>query len=89
MGRRVRRLARDLPRFESVWVDALSQARILTPFQAAELNAGRGPSLRVGTYVILERLAHPYYVACYRCGSGIRKRWCGWRSSKMPAIRAM
>ena len=66
MGPRVRRLARDLPRFESVWVDALSQARILTPFQAAELNAGRGPSLRVGPYVILERLAHPYYVACYR-----------------------
>ena len=36
MGRRVRRLARDLPQFESVWVDALAQARILTPFQAAE-----------------------------------------------------
>jgi serine/threonine-protein kinase len=66
MGRRVRRLARDLPRFESVWVDALSQARILTPYQAAQLNAGRGPALRVGPYVILERLAHPYYVACYR-----------------------
>jgi serine/threonine-protein kinase len=66
MGRRVRRLARDLPRFESVWVDALSQARILTPYQAAQFNAGRGPSLRIGPYVILERLAHPYYVACYR-----------------------
>jgi serine/threonine-protein kinase len=66
MGRRVRRLARDLPRFESVWVDALLQARILTSFQAAELNAGRGPSLRIGPYVLLERLAHPYYVACYR-----------------------
>ena len=47
MGRRVGRLAKDLPRFDSVWIDALAQARVLTPFQAAELNAGRGNSLRV------------------------------------------
>jgi len=66
MGGRVRRLARDLPRFESVWVDALAQARILTPFQAAEINAGRGESLRIGPYVLCERLRWPYYVACYR-----------------------
>ncbi len=66
MGRRVRRLARDLPQFESVWVDALAQARILTPYQAAELNAGRGQSLRVGPYVLCERLPHPHYVATYR-----------------------
>ena len=62
----MRRLARDLPRFESVWVDALLQARVLTPFQAAEINAGRGQSLRVGPYVLCERLPHPHYVACYR-----------------------
>ena len=66
VGRRVRRLARDLPRFESVWVDALLQARNLTPFQAAEINAGRGELLRVGPYVLEKRLSHPYYVACYR-----------------------
>ena len=29
------RLAKDLPRFDSVWIDALAQARVLTPFQAA------------------------------------------------------
>lgn len=66
MGRRVRRLARDLPQFESVWVDALLQSRILTPFQAAEINAGRGNSLRVGRYVLCERLAYPHYATCYR-----------------------
>ena len=48
---RVHRLARDLPLFESVWIDALAQARVLTPFQAAELNAGRGDALRIGTLV--------------------------------------
>ncbi len=66
MGRRVRRLARDLPRFESVWVDALAQARILTRLQAAEINAGRGRSLRVGPYLLCERLRWPGYVGSYR-----------------------
>ncbi len=66
MGRRVRRLARDLPRFDSVWIDALAQARLLTPFQAAELNAGRGRQLRVGPYVLCRRLPYPLYTAGYR-----------------------
>lgn len=56
MHGRVRRLARDLPAFESVWVDALAQARLLTPFQAAEINAGRGPALAVGPFVLCTRL---------------------------------
>lgn len=66
MGRRVRRLARDLPRFDSVWVDALAQARIVTPFQAAEINAGRGESLRIGPYLLCSPLRRPDYAACYR-----------------------
>lgn len=53
---RVRRLARDLPKFESVWIDALAQARKLTTYQAAELNAGRGAGLAVGDYVIRGKL---------------------------------
>ena len=47
-----RGLARGLPLFESVWVDALVQARLLTPYQATEINAGRGEQLQVGPYVI-------------------------------------
>jgi serine/threonine protein kinase len=66
MGRRVARLAKDLPRFDSVWIDALAQTRVLTPFQAAELNAERGGRLRVGPFLLCERLAHPCYVASYR-----------------------
>lgn len=74
---RVRRLAQDLPLFESVWVDALAQARVLTPFQAAELNAGRGDSLCVGPYVISQPVASPSYAACYvareaASGRGVR-----------------
>jgi serine/threonine protein kinase len=63
--RRVRRLARDLPVFESVWIDALAQARLLTPFQASELNAGRGEALRIGPYVLCRRLPSPGYVKGY------------------------
>jgi eukaryotic-like serine/threonine-protein kinase len=69
MRRRVGRLAKDLPRFDSVWIDALAQARMLTPFQAAELNAGRGGTLRVGPFLLCERLAHPCYVASYRANN--------------------
>lgn len=66
MARRVRRLSRDLPKFDSVWVDALAQSRLLTPFQAAELNAGRSEALRVGPYVLCDRLPYPCYASAYR-----------------------
>ncbi len=58
-----RRICRDSTRFGST---PLAQARVLTPFQAAELNAGRGNSLRIGPFLLCERLAHPCYVASYR-----------------------
>ena len=66
VARRVGRLARDLPQFESVWIDALAQARVLTPFQAAEINAGRGDSLRIGPYLLCGSLGRPGYAAWYR-----------------------
>ena len=75
MAGRVGRLARDLPRFESVWVDALAQARVLTPFQAAEINAGRGESLRVGPYVLCGRLRWPDYTTCYKARHVKSRQW--------------
>ena len=65
VGSRVRRLAGELPDFESVWVDALAQARVLSPFQAAQINAGRGEALLCGAYVLLDRLASPHYCECF------------------------
>jgi eukaryotic-like serine/threonine-protein kinase len=62
---RVRRLAGELPDFESVWVDALAQARVLTPFEAAEINAGRGEGLLRGPYVILRPLPSPHFADCF------------------------
>ena len=54
---RVRRLGRDLPQFQPIWVDALVEARVLTPYQAAEINAGRGEALRLGPYIVRAKLS--------------------------------
>jgi hypothetical protein len=66
---RARRLAIGLPLFSSVWVDALVQARRITPFQAREIIAGRGEQLLVGLYVILEAPRRFGYAASYRARS--------------------
>lgn len=52
-----RRLARDLPVFEEVWIDALVQLRRLTVFQANALREGRGDALGVGDFVLCDRLS--------------------------------
>jgi serine/threonine protein kinase len=52
--------------FDSVWVDALVRANRLTPFQAQEINAGRGGELEVGPYLLCEKIAGPPYVENYR-----------------------
>ncbi len=54
--RRVRQLARDVPAFDSVWIDALVHARKLTPFQARLLESGRPEQLAVGPCVLVDRL---------------------------------
>lgn len=48
----VRRLSRDLPTFDSVWIDALVQLRRLTPFQARQLETSTGQELRIGPVVL-------------------------------------
>jgi len=54
--RRVRRLARDLPAFDFVWIDSLLHARKLTPFQARLLEASEYDKLCVGPCVLIEQL---------------------------------
>lgn len=55
VGRRVRRLAGNLPAFDSAWLDALVQAGQITPFQAREIKAGRGQQLACGPHVAASR----------------------------------
>ena len=55
---RVRQLARDVPAFDSVWIDALVHARKLTAFQAKLLESGRPEQLAVGPCVLVDQLGH-------------------------------
>ena len=55
---RVKRLAHDLPAFDTVWIDALVQARKLTPFQARILDSPCPERLRVGPCVVIDELGH-------------------------------
>ncbi len=60
---RVRKLARGVPAFDSVWIDALAQCGAITAYQAAELHHHRGQRLRVGPYLIAARMSS------YGCGT--------------------
>src|SRR5262245_8502044 len=62
----VRRLSRDLPWFDSVWLDALVQARIITRYQAAEIGAGRGSGLQLGPFLVSHPVGRPGYGRTYR-----------------------
>lgn len=52
----VRRLSRELPAFDSVWIDALVQLRKLTPYQARLLEKGQGDQLRIADFVIMDEI---------------------------------
>ncbi|HID22086.1 MAG TPA: serine/threonine protein kinase [Planctomycetaceae bacterium] len=62
---RVRRLAHDLPAFDSVWIDALVQAGRLTSFQARVLESAHPESLRVGPCILIDRLGRGRFGATY------------------------
>lgn len=52
----VRRLANDLPAFDSVWIDALVQLGCLTPYQARILESSQPNQLKRGDVLILDEL---------------------------------
>lgn len=58
--RRVRKLARGIPAFDSVWIDALVQAQKISPFQARALEAGQTEQLKVGPYLLISELGHSH-----------------------------
>src|SRR5947209_5162665 len=84
---RTTRLAGDLPLFSSVWVDALAQARVLTPFQAAEINAGRGKQLAVGPYVIRSPVWSLGYADSFRAREIQSRRTVDLLVAKLPSAR--
>lgn len=72
--RLVRKLARDLPAFDTVWIDALVQCGRLTPYQARLLESDPPEPLRYGEFLLLDEL-----------GRGSRSRtWLARRSPQEP-----
>ncbi|HUY35100.1 MAG TPA: protein kinase [Pirellulales bacterium] len=88
MRGRARRLAHGLPVFESVWVDALAQARLLTAFQAVEFNEGRAEGLEVGPFVLYQPLPSPGYAKVFRAREIAASRWMRLTRFEVPADRA-
>ncbi|MFK7777943.1 MAG: serine/threonine-protein kinase [Gimesia sp.] len=63
--RRVRKLARGIPAFDSVWIDALVQAQKITPFQARTLESGNPELLAVGPYLLISELGRSHKSSTY------------------------
>ena len=70
-----------------MWVDALAQARRLSGYQAAEINAGRGEQLRVGPYIIWQPLQWPLYAGSFR-RNAVTGDWVRLVVAEKPASRA-
>lgn len=62
----VRSLAAELPDFDSVWLDAMVQLRLLTPWQASQLQLNPPGSLSVGHYLLLQPLGTHTHLAVHR-----------------------
>jgi eukaryotic-like serine/threonine-protein kinase len=62
----VRRLSRDLPTFDSLWIDALAQSRLITPFQAKVLDSDAPDRLRIGSFILIDRLEEDAFRGVYR-----------------------
>ncbi len=63
--RRVKRLAADLPAFDSVWLDALVQTRTLTSFQAQTIESDLTELLTIGPGIVLDQIGAGPAAATY------------------------
>ncbi len=57
---RVKKLARGIPAFDSVWIDALVQKQKITPFQARALESGNSERLAVGPYLLTSEISQSH-----------------------------
>lgn len=72
----VRRLARDLPTFDSIWIDALTQTRVLTPFQARILESDQPERLEVGPCILVDELERDGLWTLYTARHRTTRRKC-------------
>ncbi len=63
--KQVKRLARDLPAFDSVWIDALLYNRKLTTYQAKQLESAHPQRLQVQSYLLIEPLGSGHHAQTF------------------------
>ncbi len=68
--KQVRSLARDLPAFDSVWIDALKQIKAITPFQAKILESPDPQKLKLADYTLISELGKGSSSTTYLCRKG-------------------
>jgi len=61
----VKALSADLPAFDSVWLDALVQRRLLTSWQAQTIEADQPELLRIGPCIVEDRIGQSHRSATY------------------------
>ena len=83
--RRVRKLAHDLPAFDSVWIDALQQLRRITPFQAKMLQSSHPQQLAIGPCILLDQLGSSGESQTYLARTGEKSQQCVLKTSQLPA----
>lgn len=82
---RVKVLSADLPAFDSVWLDALVQRRVLTSWQAQTIEADLPELLRIGPCVIEDRIGKSHRSATYLARLPEKKGHCVIKRVVVPA----
>ncbi len=87
----LKHLVRDLPAFDSVWIDALVQSEVLTPFQGKMLTQSP-ESLKLGSYVLVDRLPHDGWPVRYQAipltgGRPVAVAVLPVNETELPAVR--
>ncbi|WP_166830248.1 serine/threonine protein kinase [Thalassoroseus pseudoceratinae] len=80
----MRKLSRDLPAFDSVWIDALVGRGKLTPFQASLLEEYRFEDLTVGPWVLVDRLGSSERAVTYSAKDRSASRRVTLKRSRCP-----
>ena len=62
---RVKALSADLPAFDSVWLDALVQRRVLTSWQSQTIELDQPELLRIGPCVVEDRMGQSHRSATF------------------------
>ena len=68
----IRRMYQGLPEFESVWLDALVQLRVITPWQSEQLQSGADHTIRLADMTLCEPLGNVSFLAQLEPGPGQR-----------------